>query len=70
MKPSDIVRMYRVVSRSASRVGQKFVLDEKRLEPSFSQEQIDAIFAEIDYIESLELMIDGRLAALDGIATA
>ena len=62
--------MYRVVSQSAKRMGQQFVLDEARLEPSFSQEQIDGIFAELDYIEGLERLIDGRLAALDAISPA
>lgn len=66
-KPSDIVRMYRSVARSAACVGQEFVLNEKRLEPMFSQAQIDAIFAELDYIKNLERMIDGRLAALDAM---
>lgn len=70
MKPSEIVRLYRTASRAAERIGQKFVLDEMRLEPMFSQEQIDGIFAEIEYIEREERLFDVRLAALDSFTPA
>jgi hypothetical protein len=65
MRPSEIVAMYRVASRCAARIGQEYVLDERRLEPSFSQEQIDGIFAEIEYVAQMESQLEIRLAALD-----
>jgi hypothetical protein len=67
MKPSDIVRMYRVVAATAKRSDFRFDLDRKRLEPGFSQTQIDGIFGELDYIEGVERAIDGRLAHLDAL---
>lgn len=66
-KPSEIVRLYRSASRSAGHIGQKFELDERRLEPTFSQAQIDGIFDAIEYVEGLERQITARLAALDVI---
>jgi hypothetical protein len=66
-KPSDIVRLYRTASRAARRIGQEYKLDEAQLEPMFSQAQIDAIFNEIDYVNTVEGMLEGRFAALDAI---
>lgn len=62
--------MYRTASRAADRIGQKYVLDERRLESMFSQQQIDGIFAEIEYIENAERIFEARLAALDVLTPA
>ena len=67
MKPSDIVEVYRSATRAARRIGQEFRIDEKRLEPMFSQRQIDAIFAEIENVEAMENQYQARLVALDGL---
>jgi hypothetical protein len=67
-RPSEIVAMYRVASKCAARIGQAYILDERRLETMFSQAQIDGIFAEIEYVEEAEKLIESRLAALDALA--
>lgn len=66
-RPSEIVCMFRVASKAADRIGQKYVLDERRLEPMFSQAQIDGIFSEIEYIENMERLFELRLVALDAL---
>ena len=66
-RPSDIIALYRHASRAARRDGKKYVLNEHQLGSMFSRAQIDGIYAEIEYIESMERQLEARLAALDAL---
>jgi hypothetical protein len=66
MKPSEVVTICRQANVAAARVGATFKLDERRLEGfGCSQEQIDGIYAELEWIDNMEREFRLRLARLD-----
>lgn len=66
MLPSDVVKAYRCGSRAANRLGEKLKPDKRRLEAlGFSPDQVDAIFAEIEWCRTMETNYRLRMNHLD-----